>query len=222
MGYFHAIIQVITTILGRLTVKQEFSEIEVGSRILLNLSNGNKSMEMGASITKHLKDNIALITLDTGNGQILKFDNISITVIYTNKDGIPYIWMNSTIVYYQGQYLLQVKADGGRRHNRRNSFRVGVSHYAKLRVAGRGEQEVVVRDVSLTGFSITDRKKELNLTQGTHALLRYEDVGHELELEGNVVRIEETEDYIIYGFVITKSSRDLSSYVNLKQRQKRT
>ena len=203
-------------------MKQEFSEIEVGSRILLNLSNGNKSMEMGASITKHLKDNIALITLDTGNGQILKFDNISITVIYTNKDGIPYIWMNSTIVYYQGQYLLQVKADGGRRHNRRNSFRVGVSHYAKLRVAGRGEQEVVVRDVSLTGFSITDRKKELNLTQGTHALLRYEDVGHELELEGNVVRIEETEDYIIYGFVITKSSRDLSSYVNLKQRQKRT
>ena len=222
MGYFHAIIQVITTILGRLTVKQEFSEIEVGSRILLNLSNGNKSMEMGASITKHLKDNIALITLDTGNGQILKFDNISITVIYTNKDGIPYIWMNSTIVYYQGQYLLQVKADGGRRHNRRNSFRVGVSHYAKLRVAGRGEMEVIVRDVSLTGFSITDRKKELNLTQGTHALLRYEDVGHELELEGNVVRIEETEEYIIYGFVITKSSRDLSSYVNLKQRQKRT
>lgn len=203
-------------------MKQEFSQIEVGSRILLNLSSGNKSMEMGASITRHLKDNIALITLDTNSGQILKFDNISITVIYTNKDGIPYIWMNSTIVYYQGQYLLQVKADGGRRHNRRNSFRVGVSHYAKLRIAGRGEQEVVVRDVSLTGFSITDRKKELGLAQGTHALLRYEDVGHQLEIEGNVVRIEETEDYIIYGFVITKSCRDLSSYVNHKQRQKRS
>lgn len=203
-------------------MKQEFSEIEVGSRILLNLSSGNKSMEMGASITKHLKDNIALITLDTNSGQILKFDNISITVIYTNKDGIPYIWMNSTIVYYQGQYLLQVKADGGRRHNRRNSFRVGVSHYAKLRMAGRGEMEVVVRDVSLTGFSLTDRKKELGLSQGTHVLLRFEDVGHQLEIEGNVVRIEETEDYIIYGFVITKSCRDLSSYVNLKQRQKRS
>ena len=209
-------------IYGGLTVKQEFSEIEVGSRILLSLSSGNKSMEMGASITRHLKDNIALITLDTNNGQILKFDNININVIYTNPDGIPYIWMNATIVYYQGQYLLQVKADGGRRHNRRSSFRVGVSHYAKLRVAGQGELEVVVRDVSLTGFSLTDRKKELGLSQGTHALLRYEDIGHELELEGNVVRIEETDEYIIYGFVITKSCRDLSSYVNLKQRQKRT
>jgi len=203
-------------------LKQEFSEIEVGSRLLLSLSSGNKSMEMGASITRHLKDNIALITLDNSSGQVLKFDNVNINVIYTNAEGIPYIWMNSTVVYYQGQYLLQVKADGGRRHNRRNSFRVGVSHYAKLRVTGHGEVEVVVRDVSLTGFSITDRKKELGLSQGTHVLLRYEDAGHELELEGNVVRIEETEEYIIYGFVITKSCRDLSSYVNIKQRQKRS
>lgn len=203
-------------------MKQEFNEIEAGSRLLLSLSNGSKSMEMGASLARHLKNNIALITLDNNNGQILKFDNININVIYTNTEGIPYIWMNCTIVYYQGQYLLQVKPDGGRRHNRRNSFRVGISHYAKMRISGHGEVDVVVRDVSLTGFSITDRKKELNLSQGTHALLRFEDVGHELELEGNVVRIEETEEYIIYGFVITKSCRDLSSYVNMKQRQKRS
>lgn len=203
-------------------MKKEFSEIEPGSRILLSLSSGNKSMEMGATISKHLKDNIALISLDNSSGQVLKFDNVNINIIYTNDEGIPYIWLNSTVVYYQGQYLLQVKAEGGRRHNRRNSFRVGVSHYAKLRMAGHGELEVIVRDVSLTGFSITDRKKELGLSHGTHALLRYEDMGHQLELEGNVVRIEETEDYIIYGFVITKSCRDLSSYVNLKQRQKRS
>lgn len=202
-------------------MRQEFSEIEVDSRILLCLSSGNRSMEMGATIVKHLKDNIALISLDNSSGQVLKFDNVNINVIYTNAEGIPYIWMNSTVVFYQGQYLLQVKADGGRRHNRRNSFRVGVSHYAKLRVAGHGEVEVVVRDVSLTGFSITDRKKELGLSNGTHVLLRYEDIGHQLELEGNVVRIEETEEYIIYGLVITKSCKDLSSYVNLKQRQKR-
>lgn len=203
-------------------MKKEFSEIEVGSRLLLNLSSGNKSMEMGATIVKHLKDNIALISLDNSSGQILKFDNININIVYTSAEGIPYIWVNSTIVYYQGQYLLQVKADGGRRHNRRNSFRVGVSHYAKLRRAGHGEVEVVVRDISLTGFSITDRKKELNMSQGTHVLLRYEDIGHELELEGNVVRIEETDEFVIYGFVLTKSSRDLSSYVNLKQRKKRS
>lgn len=203
-------------------MKQEFSEIEAGSRILLNLSNGTKSMEMGAAIIRHLKSNIALITLDNSSGQVLKFDNISISVVYTNNEGIPYIWTNSTIVYYQGQYLLQVRADGGHRHNRRNSFRVGVSHHARLRVPGDGEYDIMVRDVSLTGFSVTDRMGLLDLSIGTSAILRYEDIGHELELEGNLVRIVEEENCRIFGFVITRSCRDLSSYVNMKQRQKRT
>ncbi len=202
-------------------MKQEFSKIAAGSRILLNLSSGNKSMEMGATITRHLKTNIALITLDNSTGQILKFDNISISVIYTNVDGIPYMWPNSTIVYYHGQYLLQVRPEGGHRHNRRSSFRVGVSHYAKLRVIGDSEYEVIVRDISLTGFSVTDRTGLLNITTGTRVVLRYEDIGYELELEGNLVRIVEENNYIIYGFVITKSCRDLSSYMSLKQKQKR-
>ena len=125
-------------------MKKEFSEIEVGSRLLITLSNGTNSMEMGATIVRHLKDNIALINLENSNGQVLKFDNITINVVYTNPEGIPYLWMNSTIVYYQGQYLMQVRADGGRRHNRRNSFRVGVSHSARLRVPGDGEYDVLV------------------------------------------------------------------------------
>jgi len=61
-------------------VRKEFSEIEVGSRLLLNLTNGNKSMEMGATLTRHLKPNIALIELDNTAGQVLKFDNITINV----------------------------------------------------------------------------------------------------------------------------------------------
>jgi len=203
-------------------VKKEFSEIEVGSRLLITLSNGTNSMEMGATIVRHLKDNIALINLENSNGQVLKFDNITINVVYTNPEGIPYLWMNSTIVYYQGQYLMQVRADGGRRHNRRNSFRVGVSHSARLRVPGDGEYDVLVRDVSLTGFSITDRNMLLNLKTGSRAILRYEDIGHELELEGNLVRVVEEDSYMVYGFVITRSCKDLSSYVNLKQRQKRS
>ena len=176
---------------------------------------------MGATLVRHLKDNIALISLENSNGQVLKFDNLTINIVYTNADGIPYLWVNSTIVYYQGQYLLQVRADGGRRHNRRNSFRVGVSHSARLRVPGDGEYDVLVRDVSLTGFSVTDHNMLLNLETGTRAILRFEDIGHELELEGNLVRVVEEDNFTIYGFVITRSCRDLSSYVNLKQRQRR-
>lgn len=201
-------------------MKKEFSEIQPGNRLLINLSNGNKTMEIGASLVRHLKNNIALISLDNPSGQALKFDNMTINIVYTSDDGTPYIWTNSTIVVYQGQYLLQVKANGGQQHNRRNSYRVGVSHYAKLRRTGYGSIDVVVRDISLTGFSIADRARELHLEQGTHVYLQYEDIGYNLDLEGNVVRVEETEECTIYGFVLTKSSKDLSAYVNMKHRKK--
>lgn len=202
-------------------MKIEFPELELGSRLNLHISNGLHSLEMGSTLTRHIKDHIALLTLDHNTKQVLKFDNVTIDVIYTNSEGIPYIWLNAKIVYYQGQYLLQVDPNGGRRYNRRASFRVGVSHGARMRLEGHGEIDVMVRDISLSGFSITDRRKELNLSKGTHAMLRFEDIGHELELEGYVVRIDDAEDYTIYGFVITRASRDLSSYVNTKQRRHR-
>ena len=202
-------------------MKVEFPSLENGSRLNLHISNGLHSLEMGSTLTRHIKDHIALINLDH-TGQVLKFENVNINVIYTNSEGIPYIWLNSTIVYYQGQYLLQVDPNGGRRYNRRTSFRVGVSRGARMRIEGHGEIDVMVRDISLSGFSITDRRKALNLAKGTHVLMRFEDMGHELELEGYVVRIDDAEDYTIYGFVITRASRDLSSYVNNKQRKHRS
>ena len=202
-------------------MKKEFKEIASGSRILLNINSGNKNTELGATIVRHLKENIALIALDSNSDQVYKFDNVTINVVYTNPHGVPYIWMNSTVICYQGQYLLQVRANGGNPYKRRNSYRVGVAQYAKLTISGHGIKEAIIRDISLTGFSITDYQKDLPLEQGTRCTLHYEDIGHTLDLEGNVVRIEETDDYNLYGFVITKSCKELSSYVNMKQRQKR-
>ena len=203
-------------------MKQEFSKIETGSRLLITISNGTRSIEMGATIIKHLKDNIALISLENTSGQIIKFDNLSINIVYTSPEGVPYLWTNSTIVYYQGQYLLQVRADGGKLHNRRDSFRIGVSHQARLRVQGDAEYDILVRDISLTGFSVTDQNKLLTLQTGARATLRFEDIGHQLVLEGNLVRVVDEKEGTIYGFVITRSCKDLSSYMNIKQKQKRS
>ena len=199
-------------------MKKEFTDINAGEHILITVSVNNKTMELSAEIVKHLKSNIAIINIDNTDAK-LNFNGVNIDVVYTNDEGIPYAWFKCTIVFYQGNYLLQVPVDGGRRYNRRASFRVGVSEHAKLRVSGHGEYTVIVRDISLTGFAITDRKNELNLSNGTKVTLKYEDIGHELNIEGNVVRVQEEENYTIYGCVITKTCRDLTSYINTKQRK---
>lgn len=51
--------------------------------------------------------------------------------------------------------------------------------------------------------------------------MHFEDIGHILDLAGRVVRVEEREDMTIYGLEICNLCKDLSSYVNIKQRRKK-
>lgn len=202
-------------------MKIAFSELEEGSLLTLHISNASNNMELSASIYRHVKPNIALIELNETEKRALNFNNVQVNVIYTDKDGIPYIWMNCSIVYHQKKYIVKVPDSGGHRYNRRGSFRVGVSRLALLHTENNGFKEVLVRDVSFSGFSITDRNKTLRLSEGSIAAVSFEDLGQQIDLIGKVVRIENTDDYDIYGCVITKSSRDLATYINLKQRKKK-
>lgn len=201
-------------------MKYNFSDIKEGSPILLLLHSGSVHMKMNANIVNLIREDIATITLQTSVTQILKFDNIEIEVIYTSLDGYPYIWRKAKIVYFKGNYVLQVRGEGAR-YNRRCTYRVGVSRTAHLRTHDGHEHRIIVKDVSLTGFSITDRLRDFYLSTGDTATLTFEDIGHELELYGSVIRIEEHDDYTIYGFTIQRSCKDLPSYITNKQRRKR-
>ena len=196
----------------------KLSELEEGSQITLNISNKDHNMQMGAVIKKHVRENIAFIELDYDKTKKLIFDNVLVHIEYCDER-VPIVWHNVKIVTYKSEYVLQVFSEGVRR-NRRDSFRVGVSTLARLRMVGDGPQEVIIRDISLSGFSITDRKKELGLQIGDRLSVNFEDLGHILDLTGQVVRIEEHEDMIIYGLEICNLCKDLSSYVSLKQRRK--
>lgn len=198
----------------------KLSEIETGKKVQLLLSSGSNHMEMNAIIIKHVQDNISLIKLCFESDHPLNFENVKTEVEYTTEEGIPYIWRTAQILSFQTGYILQVVNDGIR-HNRRNCFRVGVSTTGKLFISGRGTKPVMIRDVSLTGFSITDKSKELNFEIGSNANLYFEDLGFVLDLAGTVVRIEERENMLIYGFTIGNLCKDLSPYVNAKQRHNR-
>ena len=69
-------------------MKVEFPSLEPVTRLNLNISNGLNSLEIGSTLVKHVKDHIALISLDHTE-HVLKFDNVSINAVYTNPEGIP-------------------------------------------------------------------------------------------------------------------------------------
>lgn len=195
------------------------SEIPEGERFVLHITNGELSLDLYGILKKHLKENIALITIL--HNQRLVFENVHVDIEATGEESIPIMWRNIKIVSYKNDYIMQAPTDGVK-HNRRGCFRVAVALVAQMRMGGNGARHVTVKDISLTGFAIADKKKELDLAKGTLLSIYFEDLGCVIDLTGKMVRIEEREDMIIYGFETINLCHDLSNYLNLKQRRNRT
>ena len=198
----------------------KFTEVGEDSPIVLSIRSNDKHMELGAVVKKHLGKNLTLITLNYGGGKRLVFDNVQIDVLYCASDSIPILWHNAKVINHKDNYLLQIVTDGTR-SNRRNSFRVSVATLGWMNQVGKPPKQVMIKDVSMTGFAITDRKNELKLERGDRIVISFDDLIFSLKLDGKLVRIEEHDDYVIYGFVILNVCNDLTTYINQKQRKNR-
>ena len=196
------------------------SEIQENTRIIFHIHHNERQMDLGGILKKHLEDKIALIALDYDGTQKLSFDRVSIEMECPQDDGIPLVWPNVRIVNYKNSYIMQAPVDGAR-NNRRSSYRVSIGKKAWFSMHGKDSQYVILKDVSVSGFSIADRKRELNLQKGDLLSVIFEDLDYHLDLDGKVVRIEERDDMIVYGMVITNICNGLSSYINMKQRPRK-
>lgn len=201
-------------------MKYNFSDIEDGSPIILMLHNGSVHMKLDATIINLIREDIAIITLETSVTHILRFDNIEINVVYVSEEGTPYMWKKAKIVHFKNNYILEVKGEGTR-YNRRYTYRVNVGRPAQVRTVEDNEYSITVKDVSLTGFSLADKKNELRLNIEDGVSIYFEDINHIIDLYGTVMRIEKKEDYYIYGLRIRRSCRDLPSYITAKLGDKR-
>ena len=197
-----------------------FQEIEVNSPIVLIIHIGEKRMEIGAVIQKHLAQNLTLVTLDYAGDKRLNFDNVQVDVQHQAGDGVPILWHQARVIFYKDSYLIQINTPGAR-SNRRNSYRVSVGSQGWLNMVGKKPVQTIIKDVSMTGFAVTDRKKELHLLSGDRVSITFEDITFKINLEGKVVRIEKHDDYVVYGFAILSICNDLTTYITMKQRRNR-
>lgn len=194
----------------------KLAEIEEQKHVLLHIRNAEYEMDLGATLERHINDSLAIISLDYVGTERLVFENVQINMEYILDDGSPYLWVNVRIHNHKGSYVLQVISDGAR-FNRRNSFRVSVSKMARASLPNGEMAQVMVKDISLSGFSVTDRKNQLKISPGSMLSVAFEDIEHKIDLDGRLVRVEHEEDYVVYGFVICNLCNELSSYVNTKQ-----
>ena len=196
-------------------MKYSFSNIKDGSPIIIMMHSGSVYSRLEGNIINLIREDIATISLNTPTSHILKFDHTDLEFIYVAEDGIPYIWKKAKIVYFKNNYVLQIKGDGIK-YNRRMTYRVSITQTAQLRTAENTLYNVTLKDVSLTGFSVLDKDNRLHLSLKDGATIFFEDMNHTIDLYGTVIRLEEKDDAIVYGFTIRRSCHDLPSYITTK------
>lgn len=200
------------------------SELEPGEEIILQISNANndkRQITMEAVINRSIRDDVSLITLKSEIKEKLNFSNVHVAVEFYPQDETPIRWKSAKVAYYSGnEYLLQVLVEG-LKHNRREAFRVGISKIGRMRRSGEKDEQVMIRDISATGFAITDSKKSLKIQKGDEVTIYLDDLGYQLGFRGRAVRMIEEEERNTYGFVIVSMCQDLEEYLALKQRKNR-
>lgn len=201
------------------------SELEPGDEIILQISTMNddkRQITMEAVISRSIRDDVSLITLKGDIKEKLNFNNVRIAVEFYPQAQAPIRWKTAKVAHYSGtEYLLQVIGDG-LKHNRREAFRVGISKMGRMRRNGERDEQVMVRDISVTGFSITDSRKDLDIKKGDEVVIYMDDFGYQLAFRGRAVRFVEEEEKNIYGFVITSKCQELEEYLAIKQRKNRS
>lgn len=199
----------------------KLSLIEPGNPVSLRISANGKTMRLDAIVLKNISENTIIIQLQSEFEKKLNFYNVKTDLEFYPDGNVPIKWYNIQIISIDEGYMVQSSKDGTRL-NRRGAFRVGISATATLKtIFPNCPRQVTVRDISLTGFSITDRKRELPFVVGNTIAIEWEDFGHNLDLIGRLIRIEDGANATIFGFEICNICKDLSSYISTKQRQQR-
>lgn len=209
-------------------------ELTAGSSVTFYVKIGDQQMSFESSILDvNPKKRLVLAEAILKDGKVLAFKGnaISVDMVVSVSDGKPFYFENigveplrlpdNTFVYN-----LSCTKEGVP-YNRRGSYRCFIGNPVYLRNSREmKEYAVILRDVSVTGFSITcDASTDLDLAanQMVHVLL--EDYLEEVDqnfsfhLYGLMVRKQEMEnDKVLYGFKLNTSVTGLENYLTQKER----
>ncbi|MBQ9991747.1 MAG: PilZ domain-containing protein [Lachnospiraceae bacterium] len=196
----------------------EFMEIGTESQIVLCLHSDQTRTDfrLDAKIMKYLDKTTAIIQFFIDEDAPLNFESVRINLEYKIANSAPYFWNHAKLVRYQGNYILRVPHAKGVKINRRSSYRVPIGTFA--RTNHDKLPSAVVRDISHSGFALSSNKNEIVLKVGEVISAAFTDQGFTIHLKGRLVRTEQREGMVVYGFYFITPCPNLDQYIALKQR----
>lgn len=205
----------------------------LGVTFYVNIANAAQQMIFESRITEiNPKKHLVLVEAIIRDDKVLSFKGklgISVDMVVALPDDKPLLFQHismETLKMSDNSFCYNIISDkDGIPYNRRNSFRCFIGNPTHVR-SGKDmeEHEVVLRDVSASGFSITcDPGVSLEMDQLVHVLL--EDYIEEIDrnysfhLYGRIVRKQELDNgKIVYGLRLNGKVGGLENYLTQKER----
>jgi hypothetical protein len=152
------------------------------------------------------------------------FGNLIISVTADIEGAAPILWRECIIqaVKYKNEvYHMITTKRGGLQVNRRNRYRLAMGYTGTARIgANKGALNVVVHDLSGSGFSFTTEKDIEDLNQEVHLVFIDTDNDTKFNFIGQIVRKQEWHrDSYLYGCKFQAINHMVEYYIAKKQRE---
>ncbi len=205
----------------------------LGVTFYVNIANAAQQLTFESRITEvNPKKHLVLVEAIIREDKVLSFKGklgISVDLVVALPDEKPLLFQHitmETLKMPDDSFCYNIISDkDGIPYNRRNSFRCFIGTPTYIR-SGKDmeEHEVILRDASASGFSITcDSTVTLEIGQLVHVLLEdyIEEINknYSFHLYGMVVRSQELDNgKLVYGFKLNNKVGGLENYLTQKER----
>lgn len=175
---------------------------------------------------EHVVEDVALLTPIRLNGKLVGFPpSCAVNLLYSANEHV-YVWRNVAVkaITYKGTPYHSVRLIGDAEVvNRRGAYRVYIGKTMKVTTfttEGPKNMEVLIRDISETGFSFFSTEA---LDLGRVVRLNLDLTKGFLKLSATIVRTQEMEQQkngLLYGCKFTERNQLLPSYLMAVQRER--
>lgn len=206
----------------------KLSELEDGVTVTFELHIADKKFEFPSTLVFRKRGKAYFTPIRVQNKILnVQGENTKVNMVYAVEGDRPIMWLDAPISgeAYKKEVFYTIDLESvGKRVNRRGAYRqyIGQGVFARIG-AGTPEIQVVLKDISNTGFAFIYRE-EIENYQRSMVLVQYEyrdEVeSFNLTLSGRVVRKQQLEDgRFLYGCVLVKKNDLISKFVTYKQKE---
>lgn len=206
----------------------EIYELTPAHKMSITISNKRTNITLSSNIV-FIEDNKLYVEPFVYEGAILNFDsaNVLISMIAYEEEKTPYLWQKVQITKeYRDKVAYHVISSDlpGAKINRRENFRLFLGLDATIRTMGGQPLEVIIKDISSSGFAILiDMNNPNKLHKNEIIQLEFSDKSLEEDfiLTGRVVRLDKTDKYFLYGCHMVTTNPAVDKYIANKQLENR-